>query len=42
MNPIEKTMAGRKTPSLALFELSETIKPIVVAITKTKPISATT
>jgi hypothetical protein len=42
MNPIEKTTAGRNTPSLALFALSEVIKPIVVAITKTRPISATT
>jgi hypothetical protein len=35
-------MAGRKTESLALFALSDAIRPIVVAMTKTKPISATT
>ena len=42
MNPTEKTRAGRRTPSLALFALSEAIKPTVVKITKAKPTRATT
>jgi hypothetical protein len=42
MNPTEKTRAGRRTPSLALFALSDAIKPIVVAMTKNRPTSATT
>ena len=42
MNPTEKTSAGRRTPSLALFELSDAIRPKVVTMTKTKPTNATT